>query len=199
MNVNSFIHRKPYETKLIIARRHFITFVPTILLFILLMLAPSGVYLLVNNVGFNILESPAARAISVLLSSAYLLSVIMFFYSFFIEFYLDVTIITNDRMVDIEQGGLFSRTVSEVDLYQIQDASSVVKGIFPSIFGYGTVTVQTAGPVPKFIMEDVSHPHEMRQILLDLSSIDKQFHNKAAPSPQAPAQPAAPASPAGPV
>ncbi|MBU0545709.1 PH domain-containing protein [Patescibacteria group bacterium] len=187
MNINSFIHRKPYETKLIIARRHFITFVPTFFLFILLMLVPVGIFFLFNNIGTFMAESAVARTIIVLLVSGYLLSVIIFFFSFFIEFYLDVTIVTNDRMVDIEQGSLFARTVAEVDLYQIQDATSEVKGIFPSIFHYGTVTVQTAGTVPKFVMEDVPQPHKMRQILLDFSSDDKRYHNTSAPPVAAPA------------
>lgn len=190
MNINNFINRKPYETKLYLARRHFITFLPTILLTILLILVPYGVFFLISRLFESLLISPITYPILVLLASAYCLSISLFFYSFFIEFYLDVTIITNDRMVDIEQGSLFARTVAEVDLFQIQDATSEVKGFFPSIFGYGNVVVQTAGAIPKFIMQDVSHPHQMRQMLLDMASIDKQYHSKhTPPPPTAPTQP----------
>ena len=43
-------------------------------------------------------------------------------------------IITNDRMVDMEQNGLLARTVAEADLYLIQDVTSEIKGLFGSIF-----------------------------------------------------------------
>jgi len=177
MNINNFIHRKNYEDKLYILRRHPVTFVPTIFLFICLALVPIGVYFLILNIFPNLITGPVARPLLILFASTYCLSILLFFYSYFIEFYLDVTIITNDRMIDIEQSSLFGRTVAEVDLYQIQDATSEVKGIFRSIFNYGNVTAQTAGSMPKFTLHDVSHPHDIRQMLLDFASADKTFHS----------------------
>jgi len=178
MNISNFIHRKIYEDKLYTIRRHPVTFLPTILLYIALGAVPFGVYFLIANIFPNLLIGPVSRPSLILFASAYYLSVLLFFYSYFLEFYLDITIITNDRMVDVEQSSLFGRTVAEVDLYQIQDAASVVNGVFPSLFNYGDVVVQTAGSVPKFTLHNVPRPHEVRQMLLDFSSADKQYHNK---------------------
>ncbi|MDO8499866.1 MAG: PH domain-containing protein [bacterium] len=177
MNIDHFIHRKSYENKLHILRSHAFTFLPTIILFIVLALVPVAVYFLIINIFPSFVTGPVARPLLILLASVYYLSILLFFYSYFVDFYLDVTIVTNDRMVDIEQVSLFGRTVSEVDLYQIQDATSEVKGFFPSIFNYGKVTIQTAGTVPKFIMHDIPRPHDVRQMLLDFASVDKQFHS----------------------
>ena len=51
---------------------------------------------------------------------------------------------TNDRIVDIEQHGLFSRTISEVDLFRIQDVTVDIHGIIATLLNYGNLTVKTA-------------------------------------------------------
>ncbi len=137
---------------------------------------PVGVTWLLNSIWPTLLNSPIAYPLLVLFGSIYYLCLCLFFYSYFVAFYLDMWIITNDRMVDVTQISLFGRTVAEVDLYQIQDVVAEVHGFLPTIFRYGTVTLQTAGAVPKFVIEDVSHPYELQKLLLDLASEDKKYH-----------------------
>ena len=115
--------------------------------------------------------------LGVLLFSTYYLSICLFFYSYFVAFYLDMWVITNDRMVDIRQITLFARSVAELDLYQIQDATSEVKGVFPSLFDYGNVAIQTAGAHAQFMLLNVPHPHQLREMILDLAAEDKKYHN----------------------
>ena len=79
-------------------------------------------------------------------------------------------------MVDIDQITLFARKIAEVDLYQIQDASSEVKGFWGTLFNYGHVNIQTAGSIPKFSMENVPRPHQLRRTILDLAAEDKKYH-----------------------
>jgi len=79
-------------------------------------------------------------------------------------------------LVDVRQISLFARTIAEVDLFQIQDVSSEVHGIFHSVFNYGDVYLQTAGPVPKFVLYNVPNPDKLRQAILELASEDKKFH-----------------------
>ena len=178
MNLSSFIHKKSYEEIKYIVRRHFITFLPMALFFILLLIGvPGALYILLKSIAPGILLSPTTFPILVILTSIYCLSILLFFYAYFIDFYLDVTIITNDRLVDVKQTSLFARTISEVDLYQIQDAASEVNGIFATAFNFGNITIQTAGPHAKFDMRNVPHPHSLRQHILHLASEDKKFHN----------------------
>jgi membrane protein YdbS with pleckstrin-like domain len=108
--------------------------------------------------------------------SIYLLSVAIFFYSSFVIFYLDMLVITNDRLLDIEQKNLFARSISEADLYQIQDVSSEVVGVFASLFNYGNLTIQTAGAVLKFSVSNVHDPDGLRQEILELAEADRKFH-----------------------
>ena len=178
MGISDIIEIKPYEKVKIVVRRHFITFVPNIAFFSLLFLVPPVVYWLINRLFPSVLLGPISYVLTVLLGSIYYLSMMLFFYTSFIEFYLDLFILTNDRLVDVEQATLFSRKIMEADLYQVQDVSSEIKGVFPSLFNYGTVEVQTAGAVPKFVLEQVPSPNNLRQTILELAAEDKKFHGK---------------------
>ena len=178
MNINKLFQQKGYEKVEHVVRRHWITFIPVVLFFLLLLALPFGAYLLLANSDSSILTDSVYHTVGLLFASIYYLSVVLFFYTYFVAFHLDLWIITNDRLLDIEQKTLFARTISEVDLYQIQDASSEIHGIFPSIFNYGNIILQTAGPVPKFTFRNVPNPNELRQAILTLSSEDKKYHNK---------------------
>ncbi len=83
-------------------------------------------------------------------------------------YYLNMQIVTNIRIVDVDQISLFSRTVSELNIVNVQDVTSESKGIFATIFGFGDVYVQTAGVQQRFIFEAVPHPEEIKKLLLDL-------------------------------
>lgn len=180
MGIESFLHTKSYEKILYRLRRHGFTFIPAVLLFIVLLILPLGLYWIIVSNFIAWLEDPTSFALLVLFASIYYLSVFLYFYTYFVTFYLDVLIVTNDRMVDIDQNSLFSRTVAEVDLYQIQDATSEIKGIFATLFNYGNVVIQTAGALPKFSLHNIPDPHGVRQRLLDLSAEDKKYHSAQA-------------------
>jgi len=176
MNIINFIHKKSYEKIVKTVRRDPITFVPYVLSFLILMLVPIGVFWLINTMFPSFFSGPVAYPVSVLFASAFYLCLYLFFYSYFVAFYLDMWVITNDRLIDVRQISLFAKSIAELDLYQIQDADSDVIGFFPTIFNYGNVTLQTAGPIPKFIIHNTHRPHELRELLLDLSAEDKKYH-----------------------
>lgn len=178
MNINNFIHKKPYENIVAIIRRHPFTFLKTIIFCLLLLAIPVALYWLANQLFPSLFTGQIIYPLAIMALSVYLLFVILLFYSFFVDFYLDEMIITNDRLIDMEQNGLLARTISETDLYLIQDVTSEIKGLFASILKYGRVIIQTAGAVPKFIVVDVPDPNGLRQLLLNLASEDKKFHNK---------------------
>ncbi len=179
MSLNNIIKQKSYEKIVLVCRRHPITFVPHVLFALLLLIAPFGLYWLISNSGLSgMFQTQTGYVVVVLSASIYYLSSYLFFYTHFVTFHLDLWIVTNDRLLDMEQKSLFYRTISEVDLYQIQDASSEVHGVFASIFKYGNIILQTAGPVPKFLFKNVSHPDQLREQILHLAAEDKKFHDK---------------------
>lgn len=179
MHLDALIKQKSYEKIVLTCRRHPITFVPYFIFFLLLLAAPFGLYWLVNNSSLSSFwQHPAGYALAILGVSVYYLSCYLFFYTNFVTFHLDMWIVTNDRLLDMEQKSLFSRVISELDLYQIQDATSEVSGLFPSIFNYGNLSLQTAGAVDRFIFKSVANPNKLRQLILDLAAEDKKYHEK---------------------
>lgn len=57
---------------------------------------------------------------------------------------LDLFVITNNRIIWIEQISFLNRTVSEAILQQVQEVNSQTKWFFANILNYGTLYIQTA-------------------------------------------------------
>jgi uncharacterized membrane protein YdbT with pleckstrin-like domain len=86
--------------------------------------------------------------------------------------------VTDRRIVDIEQDGLFHRKISELSLDEIQDVSARVNGPFATLFHYGDVLIQTAGTLPNFIFTAVPHPYRVSKEIADLHDQIERGENK---------------------
>ncbi len=75
-------------------------------------------------------------------------------------------IITNTRIVDIRQYGFFSRKVSSFLLSRVQDVTTDVEGFIETIFGFGTLNVETAGREELFQMRGIKKPTELRDLIM---------------------------------
>ena len=74
----------------------------------------------------------------------------------YLLWYFSFYIITNQRLRQTRQKGLFKKTVVDLSLENIQSASFGVPGMFGSMFNYGTILIQTgAGDL---VLSMVSHP-----------------------------------------
>ena len=58
------------------------------------------------------------------------------------NYYLDVWYVTSDRLVDIEQKGLFHRDEAVLRLDNIQDVAIASKGIIQTLLGFGNIRVK---------------------------------------------------------
>jgi len=91
-------------------------------------------------------------------------------YSFLIwvDYYFDIWIITTERIVNIEQKGMFTRSVSELRFSKIQDITTEVTGFIPTILNFGDVKVQTAGEESEFIFRTISDPYHIKSVIMEL-------------------------------
>lgn len=154
------------EKILLVIRRHWFTYV--IFWFVAgIMLVPLviGAIFWVNNLG-NLDNS--INSLILLGASAYLLFGLGLQVYGFIDYYLDVYIVTDRRIVDIKQNGFFKRSISELNLRQVQDVNASVNGIFSTLLHYGNVYIQTAGEQENFIFESIPHPYETSKKIIDL-------------------------------
>ncbi|MDD2657131.1 MAG: PH domain-containing protein [Candidatus Pacebacteria bacterium] len=87
-------------------------------------------------------------------------------WSAFTRYYLNAWVLTNKRIVDIKQRGYFSRSVSSLFLTRVQDVTTNVVGVLPSLLNIGDIKVQTAAEDVEFIMHGIPRPEQMRDIIL---------------------------------
>lgn len=174
MSISQLFRANPGENVVFSLRRHPFTFLKPVGLFAVMLLLPFAARDFLLGGVMPGLGNPLFEAGVVLLASAYFLAVFLIFLTQFTDYYLDIDIVTNDRIIDIEQTSLFGRSVSELDLSRIQDVHSEVKGIIPTLFGYGTVKIQTAGEDKNFVFKQVSNPHVVRQRILELAALDRK-------------------------
>jgi len=175
-----FFPQKSYEKVVYLLRRHWITFFGSAFFYAILLAIPLGFYVFIGyafpDILANLLTGQVLFPIVVLAVSIYYLSIWLFLFTGFIDYYLDLWTVTTDRIVSIEQEGLFSRTISEVDLYKIQDVTSEVNGFLPTVFNYGTIYIQTATEKERFVFEQVPNPNEIRERILGLAEEDRKYH-----------------------
>lgn len=84
----------------------------------------------------------------------------------FTKYFLNAWVLTNERIVDIKQHGYFDREVSSLLLSRVQDATTDVSGVLPSLLNIGDINVETAGAVEKFTMRGIPRPEQMRDLIL---------------------------------
>ncbi|HAM88256.1 MAG: hypothetical protein US83_C0010G0077 [Candidatus Falkowbacteria bacterium GW2011_GWC2_38_22] len=178
------VHNLPNKLKdeviIKVIRKDLFIVVQKVLFFILLITLPIIFFYIFILPNETLMNGIASYPLIVLGASAYYLFIWVFFVFSFVDYYLDVWIITSERIIDIEQRGFFSRVVSEHNLSKVQDVTSEVHGFFPTILQYGACHVQTAGAVQRFDFNDVPHPERIRNLIIGLveKKKEKNMHNE---------------------
>lgn len=93
----------------------------------------------------------------------------------YLLWYFSVYIVTNERIRQINQKGLFKKTVVDLGLDKIQSISYGVTSFWGGIFGYGTILIQTAAGDLTISM--VSHPDKIYNKLQDIAKKAKNEEN----------------------
>lgn len=84
------------------------------------------------------------------------------------NYYLDLLVLTNKRIMKVQQLGLFHRVVSELELERIQDITSTINGPIHTLFDYGDLEIQTASEENKIQPKDIPHPVKVRRKIMEL-------------------------------
>ncbi len=77
-------------------------------------------------------------------------------------------IVTDRRVVDIDQRGFFDRIVTEAPYSQIDEASYRVKGFWATVFRYGSIRLDLAGSAADIKFERVYRPARIHNLINDL-------------------------------
>jgi len=91
-----------------------------------------------------------------------------------VNYYLDLWIVTNQRIIDVRQKNLFRREVAELTLLKIQDLTTKINGILRTALNFGNLEIRSAGTFEAgqesniFILEDIAEPSEVQSLLSGL-------------------------------
>lgn len=151
------------------ARKHWVLFCAELLPYAILMIIPFALPKLLalappltGATTFFNYQTPLSRAVL----GIWLLVTWTMAWSVFTRYFLNLWVLTNQRIVDIRQRGYFNREVSSLFLSRVQDVTTDVTGVLPSLLDIGTINVQSAGTVDEFHMRGIPRPEQMRDIIL---------------------------------
>jgi hypothetical protein len=164
------------ENVMIEVRRHPLPFILEISFLAIFIILPPAVYIGIKSISIPVLSGLGASEFLFVYSCILLISWITFFIVW-TNYYLDVLLVTNSRIIDIEQKRFFHRDMATLRLDKIEDVKIEITGFIATIFDYGMVYIQTAGESREFIVHDVPHPNKVKNLILDL-------HNKILNAPQ---------------
>ena len=121
----------------------------------------------------SVLHDPILFPLILLGASFFWLYCWLFLFQAFLDYYLDIWVVTNHRIVNITQTGLFHRETSELRLYRVQDASASVGGFLHTMLNFGKIEIQTAGEKEHFVFEDIPHPQDVAKNVMQLAEKDR--------------------------
>ena len=153
----------PDEKILMVVHKHWIAFFSKILIVAVLLIAPITLAGLFLNTGA--ISNDAVIYIR-FFTINYLMVIILVAFLFWMDHYLDLWIITNQRVIDVEQHGLFRRETSEFGIDKVQDITVEVPHMLATFLKYGNLRIQTAGE-RSFTIKDVPNIYEIKKTIMD--------------------------------
>ncbi|MFA6446788.1 MAG: PH domain-containing protein [Patescibacteria group bacterium] len=156
--LEAVIQLKEEESVKALARRHIITIIPSLFLSMVLIVLPF--FFMFPLFGWG---TPGIIIFGVLiLAGAFVAFRTLFMWD------EDVLILTNQRVIDVDQKGLFSRKVTEMSLSSVQDVSWKRHGFLQTIFRMGSINIQSAAATSSIEGTYVARPEKLQDLINEL-------------------------------
>lgn len=152
------IQLKPHEEVLEVVRESIIPQIPRFSLLVLWFVLPF----------FFLFALFREGVMGVIIFLVVLLSAIFFLSRAVFRWSNTVLVVTDMRIVDIDQNGFFDRTVTEAVFKQIDEVNYRVKGFVPTIFRYGTVRIHMRGSAADIEFARMTRPARIHDLINDL-------------------------------
>lgn len=148
-------------------RKHWFIFLIELLPYAILLALPFAIPRVLELVNQSLSElllwSEAGTRLAL---AIYFLAVWCGTFKTFTRYYLNLWVVTNQRIVDVRQKGFFDREVSSLLLNRVQDVMVDTEGVMFSLLDIGDIFVQSAGATERFRMKGIPHPAELRDVIL---------------------------------
>lgn len=162
----TFPGKTPDDEIVLIIKKHWIKYLAVLTIAIFMLSIPAiGTYLLIINL--NDLSLLAVLSITSGIGLSLLALNAMLFYSF-VDYYLDMTVVTSKKVIDIKQHGFFNQATEEVHLSDIESVEAKIKGIIPYYLDYGDIYIHTADESATFIVTNIPNPNAVTRKIIEL-------------------------------
>lgn len=152
------------EQVLMVVRRHWYALFRHVATLLMLTLVPV-VFFMFAQVYREFFSQSGMGAVINFVFSLYALGLLLYAFIVWTDYYLDVWVITNKRLVDIEQRGLFVRTISELPMNKVQNVTIEIPGFMATLLKFGNLKVETASK-STFVIRQVPRLYEAKDLIL---------------------------------
>jgi energy-coupling factor transporter transmembrane protein EcfT len=97
---------------------------------------------------------------------AWLLIILITLFTIWTDYYLDLWIISNKRIISIDQQGFFRRSVSSFRFERLQDITVDIHGLIETLLDFGKIKADTAGHEP-FIIKGIPNPRAIKALIFE--------------------------------
>lgn len=94
-------------------------------------------------------------------------------FSAWYRWYFFTYVLTNQRIIAMNQESVFSQRVSEVAYEHIQEAEYAIRGIVATIFRYGDVRLTITGKEGVSVMTRLRYPDRIRDVIMEIKRTTK--------------------------
>lgn len=93
----------------------------------------------------------------------------------FVDWYYDIFIVTNERIIDLEFSPTIGYKIVEAALVNIQDVKEESREFWGTIFNFGDLKAKTSSDRGVLMLERIPNPTQVRDIVSDLVGIAKKY------------------------
>lgn len=93
------------------------------------------------------------------------------------NYYLDIWVVTNRRIIVIDQVSLFKRTIGSFRYERLQDISVEIDGVIPTFLDFGTIRATTASGNEAFHTDLLPHPRDIKSLVLTTADARMRLRN----------------------
>ena len=79
----------------------------------------------------------------------------------------NVILVTSEKLSQVLNPALFNRKISQLSIGDVQDVTVHQRGIFPHIFKYGTLVIETAGEQQNYNFTFAPEPYESAKAIVN--------------------------------
>lgn len=167
------------EKVYILLRKHWLTNLGWAFNLAVLIAIPIVVYLVAQLFNQDLVALVGAKLITIIVLTYYSI-LVTYFLRNYINWFFNIYIVTNERVVDYDVNVDVSSTgTSELELERIEEVEQKSVGFLPNLFNYGSVEIFSAADNSSVKFADIPRPTFVRDKISDLAKLVKTIGNES--------------------